>query len=66
MLVLVIKVWFMPFGKFQLIPSASKGIKLVNYMQFEHFESVNFRADILRQPWDILKGLFDPNEMWPN
>ena len=46
------------------IPPASKGIKLVNYRQFKHFDSVNFRADILSQPWDILNGLFDPNEMW--
>ena len=46
------------------IPPAFKGIKLVNYRQFKHFESVNFRADILSQPWDFLKGLFDPNEMW--
>ena len=47
------------------IPPASKGIKLVNYRQFKHFESVNFRADISSQPWDVLKGLFDPNElMW--
>ena len=37
------------------IPSASKGIKLVNYRQFKHFVSVNFRADILSQPWDVLK-----------
>ena len=46
------------------IPPASKGIKLVSYRQFKHFESVNFRADILSQPWDCLKGLFDLNEMW--
>ena len=46
------------------IPPAFKGIKLVNYRQFKHFESVNFRADILSQPWDILKGRFDPNETW--
>ena len=46
------------------IPPASKGIRVVNYRQFKHFESVNFRADILSQPWDVLKGLFDPNEMW--
>ena len=26
------------------IPPASKGIKLVNYRQFKHFGSVNFRA----------------------
>ena len=46
------------------IPPASKVIKLVNYRQFKHFESVNFRADILSQPWDVLKGIFDPIEMW--
>ena len=45
------------------ISSASKGIKLVNYRQFKHFERVNFRADILSQPWDILRGLFAPNEI---
>ena len=31
----------------------------MNYRQFKHFE----RADILSQPWDILKGFVDPNEM---
>jgi len=36
----------------------------VNYRQFKHFESANFRADILSQPWDILKRFRDPNEMW--
>jgi len=46
------------------IPAVSKGIKLVNYRQFKHFESANFRADILSQPWDILKRFRDPNQMW--
>ena len=45
------------------IPPASKGIKLVNYRQFKHFESVNFRPDLLSQPWDFLRGHFDPNEI---
>ena len=36
----------------------------MNYRQFKHFESAKFRADILSQPWDILKGFLDPNEMW--
>ena len=35
------------------IPPASKGIKLVNYRQFKHFESVNFRADITMKPKPI-------------
>ena len=30
------------------IPSASKEIQLLNYRQFKHFESANFRADMLR------------------
>ena len=46
------------------IPPASKGFKLVNYREFIHFEGVNFRADISSQPWDVLKGIFYPNEMW--
>ena len=29
-----------------------------------NFSARVFRADLLSQPWDILKGLFDPNEMW--
>ena len=46
------------------IPAVSKGNKLVNYIQFKHFESAKFRTDILSQPSDILKGFLDPNEMW--
>ena len=37
------------------MPAVSKGIKLVNYRQFKHFENANFRADTLSQLWDILK-----------
>ena len=46
------------------IPTASKGINLVSYRQFKHFNSANFRADIFAQPRDDLKIFYDPNDMW--
>ena len=46
------------------IPSAAKGINLISYRQFKHFNSANFRADIFAQPWDDLKHYHDPNDMW--
>ena len=46
------------------IPTASKGINLVSYRQFKHFNSANFRAGIFAQPWDDLKLFYDPNDMW--
>ena len=46
------------------IPTASKGINLVSYRQFKHFNSANFRAEIFAQPWDDLKIFYDPNDMW--
>ena len=46
------------------IPTLSKGVNLITYRQFKHFNSVNFYADILAQPWDDIKRLYDPNNMW--
>ena len=46
------------------IPAPSKGINLINYRQFKHFNSTNFRNDILAQPWDDIKTFYDPNDMW--
>ena len=46
------------------IPTFSKGINLITYRQFKHFNSVNFYADILAQTWDSIKQLYDPNDMW--
>ena len=46
------------------IPSFSKGVNLITYKQFKHFNCVNFYADILEQPWDVIKQWYDPNEMW--
>ena len=45
------------------IPAPSKGINLINYRQFKHFNSTNFRNDILAQPWDDIKTFY-PNDMW--
>ena len=39
-------------------------VKLITYRQFKHFNSANFYADILEQPWDDIKQLYYPNEMW--
>lgn len=46
------------------IPTFSKGVNLITYRQFKHFNSANFYADILAQPWDEIKQLYDPNDMW--
>ena len=46
------------------IPTFSKGVNLITYRQFKHFNSANFYADILAQPWDDIKKLHDPNDMW--
>ena len=46
------------------IPSVSKGINLISYRQFKHFNSNNFRNDVSTQPWDDIKELYDPNDMW--
>ena len=40
------------------------GCYLINYRQFKHFNSTNFRNDILAQPWDDIKTFYDPNDMW--
>ncbi|MCV6636078.1 hypothetical protein, partial [Candidatus Albibeggiatoa sp. nov. NOAA] len=46
------------------IPPVSKGINLISYRQFKHFNRTNFRNDILAQPWDDIKELYNPNDMW--
>ena len=46
------------------IPTFSKGVNLMTYRQFKHFNSANFYADILAQPWDDIKQLYDSNDMW--
>ena len=46
------------------ISTLSKGVNLIKYRQFKHFNSANFYADILAQPWDDIKQLYDPNDMW--
>ena len=46
------------------IPTFSKGVNLITYRQFKNFNSANFYADILAQPWDDIKQLYDPNYMW--
>lgn len=46
------------------IPAPWKRINLINYRQFKHFNSTNFRNDILTQPWDDIKELHDPNDRW--
>ena len=46
------------------IPTFSKGVNLITYRQFKHFNSANFYADILAQPWHDIKQLCDPNDMW--
>ena len=46
------------------IPPVSKGINLISYRQLKHFNRTNFRNDILAQPWDDIKELYNPNDMW--
>ena len=31
---------------------------------YKHFNSNNFRNDVSTQPWDDIKELYDPNDMW--
>ena len=37
------------------VPAFSKGVNLITYRQFKHFNSANFFADVLAQPWDDIK-----------
>ena len=46
------------------IPTFSKGVNLITYRHFKHFNCAKFYADILEQPWDVIKQLYDPNDMW--
>ena len=46
------------------IPTFSKGVNLITYGQFKHFNSAIFYVPILVQPWDDIKQLYDPNTMW--
>ena len=46
------------------IPTLSKGVNLITYRKLKHFNSANFYADILGQPWDDIKQLYDPDDMW--
>ena len=45
-------------------PSVIKGSSTITYRQFKNFNRNSFRSDILAQPWDVLKGIHNPNEMW--
>ena len=45
-------------------PSVIKGSSTITYRQFKNFNRNSFRSDILAQPWDDLKGIHNPNEMW--
>ena len=45
-------------------PTLSKGINLISYRRFKRFNIVNFRTEILAQPWDDIRKFYDPNEMW--
>ena len=45
-------------------PSVIKGTSTITYRQFKNFNRNTFRSDILAQPWDDLKGVHNPNEMW--
>jgi len=44
-------------------PSVIKGSSTITYRQFKNFNRSNFRSD-LTQPWDDLKEVHNPNEMW--
>lgn len=46
------------------VPTLFKGVNLITCRQFKHFNSANFYADILAQPWDERRQLYDPNDMW--
>ena len=46
------------------IPTFSKGVNLIVFRQLQHFNTVHVYADIFAQPWDDIKQLFDPNDMW--
>ena len=45
-------------------PSVIKGTSTITYRQFKNFNRNSFHSDILAQPWDNLKGVHNPNEMW--
>ena len=45
-------------------PSVIKGTSTITYRQFKNFNRNSFRSDILAQPWDDLKGVHNPNELW--
>ena len=45
-------------------PSVTKGTSTITYRQFKNFNRNSFRSDVLAQPWDDLKGVHNPNEMW--
>ena len=37
---------------------------MFSYRKFKHFNSTNFRSDISTQPWENIKELYNPNDMW--
>ena len=39
-------------------------INLISYRKFKHLNSTNFRSDISAQPWENIKELYDPNDIW--
>ena len=59
---LVTTAWYM-FPEETSTSTSSKGIMLIIYRQFKHFNSVNFRAEVLVKPWDDNKEFYDPNNM---
>ena len=44
-------------------PPVIKGTSTITYRQ-KNFNRNSFRSDILAQPWDDLKRVHSPNEMW--
>ena len=44
--------------------SVIKGTSIITYRQFKNFNRNSCRFDILAQPWDDLKGVHNPNELW--
>ena len=45
-------------------PSVIKGTSTITYGQLKNFNRNSFRSDMLAQPWDDLKGVHNPKEMW--
>ena len=45
-------------------PPVIKGTSTITYRQFFLTIRNSFRSDILAQPWDDLKRVHSPNEMW--